>query len=237
MGVPVPLYSVPETHLPGTGGGIAVTEAPGGMAWEGTQQTHPPPGEDAESQETVQRPDGQKAVSTPQVPPIPRAHSPSEGSTALVKEDERESSDEADETSSQNTTQGEKRSGFGWFSWFRSKPPDKAAPSGDEDSPDSPDSEPQPLPATGTFSTGTGRGDVRGPASSWGTAEGTGSGGLSGPEGVSSELYFSPGVLLPPPPMKGAVPLYNPAQVPQLPVATSLNRPNRLAQRRYPTQP
>ncbi|XP_039737343.1 protein transport protein Sec16B isoform X3 [Pteropus medius] len=258
MGVPVPLYSVPETHLPGTGGGIAVTEAPGGMAWEGTQQTHPPPGEDAESQETVQRPDGQTAASTPQVPPIPRAHSPSEGSTALVKEDEGESSDEADKTSSQNTTQGEKRSGFGWFSWFRSKPPDKAPPSGDEDSPDSPDSEthrgsaprraspglsltplpqPQPLPATGTFSTGTGRGDVRGPASSWGTAEGTGSGGLSGPEGVSSELYFSPGVLLPPPPMKGAVPLYNPAQVPQLPVTTSLTRPNRLAQRRYPTQP
>ncbi|ELK16235.1 Protein transport protein Sec16B [Pteropus alecto] len=129
MGVPVPLYSVPETHLPGTGGGIAVTEAPGGMAWEGTQQTHPPPG-------------------------------------------------------------------FGWFSWFRSKPPDKVPPSGDEDSPDGPDS-----------------------------------------EGVSSELYFSPGVLLPPPPMKGAVPLYNPAQVPQLPVTTSLTRPNRLAQRRYPTQP
>lgn len=145
------------------------------------------------------------------MPPIPRAHSPSEGSTALVKEDEGESSDEADKTSSQNTTQGEKvgdaegcrgggtgsflptvpvpsgradlgiwvsvlsppclstpvlgwgghishsageatlqaiaaplllqRSGFGWFSWFRSKPPDKAPPSGDEDSPDSPDSE------------------------------------------------------------------------------------------------
>lgn len=44
MGVPVPLYSVPETRLPGTGGGIAVTEVPGGMAWEGTQQTHLPPG-------------------------------------------------------------------------------------------------------------------------------------------------------------------------------------------------
>lgn len=141
MGVPVPLYSVPETRLPGTGGGIAVTEVPGGMAWEGTQQTHPPPGEDTVSQETVQGPDGQTAASTPQVPPIPRAHSISEGSTASVKEDEEESSDEADKKSSQNTTQGEKRSGFGWFSWFRSKPPDKTPPSGDEDSPDSPDSE------------------------------------------------------------------------------------------------
>ncbi|TKC40228.1 hypothetical protein EI555_003250, partial [Monodon monoceros] len=51
--------------------------------------------------------------------------------------------------------------------------------------------------------------------------------------GVSSGLYFNPGVLLPPPTLKGAVPLYNPSQ---LSVATSLNRPNRLAQRRYPTQ-
>ncbi|XP_015996723.2 protein transport protein Sec16B isoform X3 [Rousettus aegyptiacus] len=237
MAVPVPLYSVPETRLPGTGGGTAVTEAPGGVAGEGTQRTHPPPGEDTVSPETVQRPDGQTAASTPQVPPIPRAHSASEGSTASVKEDEGESSDEAEEKSSPNTTQGEKKSGFGWFSWFRSKPPNKAAPSGDEDSPDSPDSEPQALPAAGTFSTGTGGGDVQGPTSSWGTAEAAGSGGLSGPEGVSSELYLSPGVLPPPPPMKGAVPLYNPAQVPQVPVATGLHRPNRLAQRRYPTQP
>lgn len=44
MAVPVPLYSVPETRLPGTGGGTAVTEAPGGVAGEGTQRTHPPPG-------------------------------------------------------------------------------------------------------------------------------------------------------------------------------------------------
>lgn len=44
-GVPVPLYSVPETHLPGIGGGLAVTEAPGGRAWEEAQQTQPHPGE------------------------------------------------------------------------------------------------------------------------------------------------------------------------------------------------
>lgn len=43
-GVPVPLYSVPETHLPGIGGGMAVTEAPGGRAWEEAQRTHPAPG-------------------------------------------------------------------------------------------------------------------------------------------------------------------------------------------------
>ncbi|KAB1260341.1 Protein transport protein Sec16B [Camelus dromedarius] len=32
-------------------------------------------------------------------------------------------------------------SGFGWFSWFRSKPATHASPSGDEDSSDTPDSE------------------------------------------------------------------------------------------------
>ncbi|KAB1260338.1 Protein transport protein Sec16B [Camelus dromedarius] len=46
-------------------------------------------------------------------------------------------------------------SGFGWFSWFRSKPATHASPSGDEDSSDTPDSEqetprasspPQPSP-------------------------------------------------------------------------------------------
>lgn len=43
-GVPVPLYSVPEAHLPGTGGSVAVTGTPGGRAWEEAQQMHPPPG-------------------------------------------------------------------------------------------------------------------------------------------------------------------------------------------------
>lgn len=43
-GVPVPLYSVPKTHLPGISGGLAVTEAPGGRAWEGAQQTQTYPG-------------------------------------------------------------------------------------------------------------------------------------------------------------------------------------------------
>ena len=35
-------------------------------------------------------------------------------------------------------------------------------------------------------------------------------------QGVSSELYFKAGVLPPPPPVKGSVPLYNPSQVPQV---------------------
>lgn len=44
MGVPVPLYSVPEARLPGIGGSTAVTEAPGGRPWAETQQPPPPPG-------------------------------------------------------------------------------------------------------------------------------------------------------------------------------------------------
>ncbi|KAB0397378.1 hypothetical protein E2I00_019657, partial [Balaenoptera physalus] len=319
-GVPVPLYSVPETHLPGTGGSVAVTGTPGGRAWEEAQQMHPPPGENTVSPETFQHPDGQKVVSKPQVPLISRARNISESSTVSVKEDEEESSDEADKKSSETTAQREKlgdakestkrekrpcrpqnspsslqSSGFGWLSWFRPKPARDAPPAGDKDASDSPDSEqedprassppqpspglsptpppaPQPLPDAGASSrdTGTanlmssglpvvlsalpggggggcllgvgtplsraagtplthcfpGGSEARGSASGAGRAEGTGSGGLSGPEDVSSGLYFNPGVLLPPPPLKGA-----------LSMATSLNRPNRLAQRRYPTQP
>ncbi|XP_045249085.2 protein transport protein Sec16B isoform X4 [Macaca fascicularis] len=198
-----------------------------------------------------------------------RAPSISESSTNSAKEDEEESSDEADKNSPQNTArrgklgdgkEHTKSSGFGWFSWFRSKPTKNASPSGEEDSSDSPDCEREtprassphqaglglsltpspdspPLPALSAFSVGTGGGEGQGSTSSGGAAAGAGVGGLSGPESVSFELCSNPGVLLPPPALKGAVPLYNPSQVPQLPMATSLNRPNRLAQRRYPTQP
>ncbi|XP_034866608.1 protein transport protein Sec16B isoform X2 [Mirounga leonina] len=258
--VPVPLYSVP-----GTGGSLAVTGTPGGGAWEETQQIHPPVGENTVSQGSFQHPDGQNVVSQPQVPAIPRSRNNSESSTVSVKEDEEESSDEADKKSSQSLAQKEKpgdekenmkSSGFGWFSWFRSKPTNNASASG-EDSSDSPNSEetsrassppeagpgftltslPEPQSLPDTLSGATGEGQVRGSASGGRAAEGAGSEGLSGPEAVSSELYFNPGVLLPPTPLKGSVPLYNPSQVPQLSMVSSLNRPNRLAQRRYPTQP
>lgn len=65
---------------------------------------------------------------------MPRVRHVSEGSTVSVKEDEEESSDEEDKKSSQNTAQREKSSGFGWFSWFRSKPTTNTSPSADEDS-------------------------------------------------------------------------------------------------------
>ncbi|XP_034523539.1 protein transport protein Sec16B-like [Ailuropoda melanoleuca] len=223
-------------------------------------------GENTDSQGSFQHPDGQKVVSQPQVPVIPRSRNNSEGSTVSVKEDEEESTDEADKKSSQSSAQKEtpgdgkentRSSGFGWFSWFRSKPTNSACVSG-EDSSDRVDSEetsrassppeagpgftptslpePQSLPGASILSGATDEGEVRGLASGGGAAEGAGSGGLSGPETVSSELYFNPGVLLPPTPLKGSVPLYNPSQVHQLSLATSLNRPSRLAQRRYPTQ-
>ncbi|KAM6217275.1 protein transport protein Sec16B [Rhynchocyon petersi] len=257
MGAQVPLYSLPETLPPGTVSSVTVTTAPGAKTREESLQMQSPLGENTLSQESVQHPYGQEVISKPQ------AQTSSENSGVSGKEDE-ESSEEEDENSLQNKAQGEnvkenaKRSGFGWFSWFRSKPTSTSS-SGDEDSSDSPDSEetprassppqagpsvsltpapgPWPLPATDTFSQGSGGSQAHGPISSGGNAEVTGIGGLQGPQGVSSQPYFNPGAVLPPPTLKGAVPLYNPSQVPQLSMATSLNRPNRLAQRRYPTQP
>ncbi|XP_032147202.1 protein transport protein Sec16B isoform X1 [Sapajus apella] len=265
-GALIPLYSVPETHLPGTGSTVAVTGSPGGTVWEETPQTHLGPGDNTVSQETSQPPGGQEVISKPQTPVVARARTISDSSTNSVKEHEEESSDEAEKNSPQNAAQrgtlGDgkehtKSSGLGWFSWFRSKPTKNTSPSGEEDSLDSPDSEetprassphqagldlsltpsPESPPLAAVSTSGdTGGGEGRGSVSSGGAAT-AGVGGLSGPESAFFELCSNPGVLLPPPAVKGAVPLYNPSQVPQLPMATSLNRPNRLAQRRYPTQP
>ncbi|MBZ3887469.1 Protein transport protein Sec16B [Sciurus carolinensis] len=160
MQAPVPLYSVPETHLPGPSGdsvcdSVAVTGAPGGRAWEETLQTQPTSGASAASQDTAQHPGGPQDISKPQVPLALRARNFSESSTILGQEDE-ESSDEADKKSSPNAAQrekpgdvkeGTKGSGFGWFSWFRSKPRSNVSPSGEEDSGDSTDSEEKPDPA------------------------------------------------------------------------------------------
>ncbi|CAH6789344.1 protein transport protein Sec16B [Phodopus roborovskii] len=272
MGTPVPLYSVPATHLSVTSGGgsssMAVTGAPGGRDGEEMLQIHPSLGENMAPQEPLQDPAGLEVVSSPQVPPAPRAQRFSEDSTISARKDEEASSDEADEPSHLDASQrgkpedgkeNAKSSGFGWFSWFRSKPSNSVSPSGDEDSSDSSDSEesastspphhpspglsptpplksPSPLDAS-TFSRGIGGSNLLGSSNSSGAAEGAGVGSFLRPQGVSSEYYSQPGALPPPPTLQGAVPLYNPSQVPQLSTATSLNRPNRLAQRRYPTQP
>ncbi|KAM6166242.1 protein transport protein Sec16B [Erethizon dorsatum] len=259
-GAPVPLSSVPETHPPGTGNGgdsVGVTGAPGGRTLEETLQMHPASGENTVSQETSQHGDGQSVSPQLQVPPAPRARSFSENSSVSVQEDE-ESSDEADKKPSSNAAQREKSgdvkdntksSGFGWFSWFRSKPSNNS-PSEEDSLSDCTDSEVSPIvysphqtslrlsPTLPLESPSLPGGDeLPEPLPSGGTAESTGIGAFSGLEGVSSELYSKPGVLPPPPPLRGAVPLYNPYQVPQLSMATSLNPLNRLAQRRYPTQP
>ncbi|XP_004688187.1 PREDICTED: protein transport protein Sec16B [Condylura cristata] len=275
-GVPVPLYSVPLTHHPGTGGSVAVTAAPGGSSWEENQQMYSPPGEKTVTQENFQHPSGPMGIPQPQAPLIPGAGSVAESSAK--EQGEEDSSDETDKKASQKAAHREKQgegkentksSGFGWFSWFRSKP-SNASPSEDEDSSDSSDSEQtsrapsptqagpgpsltpvpeaRPLPGTSAFPRryryhqpdglwAICEHEVPGSVFRGGAAESTGNGGLSGPEGVSSEIYFNPGPLLPPPTFSGAVPLYNPSQVPQLSTTTGLNRPNRLAQRRYPTQP
>ncbi|KAM7336125.1 hypothetical protein ACRRTK_004618 [Alexandromys fortis] len=274
IGTPVPLYSVPATHLSVTSGdgsnnSVAVTGAPGARAGEEMPRIHPSLGENTAPQEPLQDPDGLEVVSSPQAPPAPRAQRFSEGSTVSAKEEEGGSSDGADESSHHDTSQrgkpgdgkaATKSSGFGWFSWFRSKPANSASPSGDEDSSGSSDSEqespgtsPPHRPGLGlsptpplespslsdasTSSRGIGGSNPLGSLNSSGIAEVTGIGGFSGPQGVSSEFYSPPGALPPPPTLQGAVPLYNPSQVPQLSTATNLNRPNRLAQRRYPTQP
>ncbi|XP_041518570.1 protein transport protein Sec16B isoform X1 [Microtus oregoni] len=274
MGTPVPLYSVPATHLSMTSGdgsnkSVAVTGAPGARAGEEMLRIHPSLGENTAPQEPLQDPDGLEVVSSPQAPPAPRAQSFSEDSTVSAKEEEGGSSDGADEPSHHDTSQrgkpedgktATKSSGFGWFSWFRSKPANSTSPSGDEDSSGSSDSE-QESPSTSpphhtglglsptpplespslsdasTSSRGIGGSNPLGSLNSSGIAEVTGIGGFSGAQGVSSEFYSPPGALPPPPTLQGAVPLYNPSQVPQLSTATNLNRPNRLAQRRYPTQP
>uniref|UniRef100_A0A8D1KL26 Protein transport protein sec16 n=1 Tax=Sus scrofa TaxID=9823 RepID=A0A8D1KL26_PIG len=212
-GVPVPLYAVPETHPAGTLGSVAVTGAPGERAWEEAQQMHPPPGK------TCQR------VREPRVRRCGKAQARRGDLPTTVLPLPFQSS------------------GFGWFSWFRSKPTNNASPSGDEDSSDSPDSEVTSVGGHGSFR-GPFWGSVLSPGRprSWHLYPGLDAADAlifcSFPsQGVPSEPYFSSGILLPPPSMNGAVPLYNPSQVPQLSMATSLNRPSRLAQRRYPTQP
>uniref|UniRef100_A0A1U8BR35 Protein transport protein sec16 n=1 Tax=Mesocricetus auratus TaxID=10036 RepID=A0A1U8BR35_MESAU len=272
-GTSVPLYSVPATHVSvssggGSSSGMAARGSPGGRAGEETLWIQPSLGENTAPQEPLQDPDGLE-VSSPQAPQAPRTGRFSEDSTISSKKDEEASSDEADEPSHQDASQrgkpgdgkeNTKSSGFGWFSWFRSKPANSVSPSGDEDSSDISDSEqessspspprhiglglsptpsvesPSPLDAS-TFSRGIGGSNLPGSSNNSGTAEVTRIGSVLGPQGVSSEFYSQPGALPPPPTLQGAVPLYNPSQVPQLSTTTSLSRPNRLAQRRYPTQP
>ncbi|XP_044530826.1 protein transport protein Sec16B [Gracilinanus agilis] len=249
-GTSVPLYARPEMTM-------VVSSAK--LQPEEDQQAPPPPEDIPESQKSYQYqyPEIQKDSVAPRVRGI------SETSTISLDEEKEDSSDDDEKKADEDNVKGkkesgksEKGSGFGWFGWFRSKPAKNVEPSGEEDSSDSPDSEESsaeaqaplasatpsgpsnsfflPQPDANTFSRSLGKYDFmmvfserRGSMTNK---------SLPGMEAAPHELHFNPGGLPPPPTLGNAIPLYNPSQVPQLSITTSTNRPNRLAQRRYPTQ-
>ncbi|XP_055965590.1 protein transport protein Sec16B-like, partial [Sorex fumeus] len=216
--VPVPLYPVAPAALPGRGGSGAGPEAP-----------LPPAGDPGPAPEPFLPLDGVEVTPGPQVTPVPRV--PVSPASSAKKEQEVEEKEEEEESpAAREKQENSKGSGFGWFSWFRSKPSSSSS-SGDEDPSDSEDA-PRP-----SHPPRADPGPALMPSSAFqplsGAADGLRAGGLPGPAASPSD--FNPGFLLPPPTFQ--VPLYNPAQVPQLSTVSSQNRPNRLAQRRYPAQP
>ncbi|XP_025070561.1 protein transport protein Sec16B isoform X4 [Alligator sinensis] len=197
-----------------------------------------------------------------------RIRTVSECSTVSVEDDAHQLPGQAGEgaTKEQSSTEGAKQeetkgSGFGWFSWFRSKPDKDVASSRDrsETAPDSTVLESQeqtlsssPLCATPTAGTSP---SSHAPASgsvpvfrSSASNEPTATTGPDGrklaafPEvGGQNDSYgplSGPGGCLPPP-GEGLVPLFNPGHIPQLfsAVSPGLSQPKRLSQRRYPTLP
>ncbi|XP_038614098.1 protein transport protein Sec16B-like isoform X2 [Tachyglossus aculeatus] len=207
------------------------------------------------SPERVQNSEAPTVPSESQSSLTPRSRSISRTSTISLEEEDREGMDSVDDAAlgANGEEENNKSSGFGWFSWFRPKSTKTVAPAEEENSWN--DSEPETLfhpqemasaaspspflppslPHSGAnpFSRSEG-GAMRGGDK----AVGLQAGGVPMTEGISHDSYFGPGTL-PPPPPSGAVPLYNPSQMSQLTstMATGLNRPNRLAQRRYPAQP
>ncbi|XP_043820638.1 protein transport protein Sec16B isoform X2 [Dromiciops gliroides] len=239
-GTPVPLYARPETTMTAS----SVTTQP-----EEDRQVYLPQEDIPESQNSYQYqyPEIQKT------PLAPRVRGISESSTISCDEEKEDPSDDDEKKAVQDNAKNKKESeknakgsGFGWFGWFRSKPTKMS--SVEEDSSDSPDSEETPteaqpplastIPSMSSmpfFLPHPGANTVSSP----GDGERRGSminKNLPSMEGSPHELPFNTTGLPPPPTLGNAVPLYNPSQVPQLYMTTSVNRPNRLAQRRYPTQ-
>ncbi|XP_025070559.1 protein transport protein Sec16B isoform X2 [Alligator sinensis] len=212
--------------------------------------------------------DVQKNITEEQSMSRARIRTVSECSTVSVEDDAHQLPGQAGEgaTKEQSSTEGAKQeetkgSGFGWFSWFRSKPDKDVASSRDrsETAPDSTVLESQeqtlsssPLCATPTAGTSP---SSHAPASgsvpvfrSSASNEPTATTGPDGrklaafPEvGGQNDSYgplSGPGGCLPPP-GEGLVPLFNPGHIPQLfsAVSPGLSQPKRLSQRRYPTLP
>ncbi|XP_049633543.1 LOW QUALITY PROTEIN: protein transport protein Sec16B [Suncus etruscus] len=256
---PVPLYPVPQAPVPASWDSRALPEAPAGLGLAEAALTpgEPTPPEPFQPLYGVQVPPSTQVTSSPKAPGF--LESPAKEEQGEEEEEDEKEEEDEEEKSLPNFAAREKQgdgkgnpkgSGFGWFSWFRSKPSSSSS-SGDEDSSRS-DSEETPgaqsgplanpgpslLPATESQPPmGISTGEAPGALAGGGAARVTGSGGLPELAASPPELSFTPGFLLPPPSFQGGVPLYNPAQVPQLSPRTGQNRPNRLAQRRYPAQP
>ncbi|XP_032660683.1 protein transport protein Sec16B isoform X3 [Chelonoidis abingdonii] len=245
----------------------------GGISNDHSPQVYQPPGSAVRLQ-GHSRPFGiQKNILEQQNVLNARARTVSESSAISMEEDTLRPPEGTGEgvTVQRPSTEGAEReeakgSGFGWFSWFRSKPSKEVTPSRDVSGPapvsaalgsqqekDAPAPLPSPPPpATGASSSShppcllpaspspLSRSSAMNEAKGLQDPDGRESAALPGAGGQDDShgpLSGPGGLLLAP--SRGQVPLFNPAQVPQLSTAASLGlgQPKRLSQRRYPAQP
>ncbi|CAM4591262.1 unnamed protein product [Lepidochelys olivacea] len=244
----------------------------GGMSNDHSPQAYQPPGRAVRLQ-GCSRPFGvQKNVLEQQSMLNARVRTISESSTISMEEDALQPPEGSGEgvAAEQPSKEGAEReeakgSGFGWFSWFRSKPSKEVTPSRDVSGPapvsaalasqeeDAAAPFPPP-PATGASPSSSHPPRLlpssRSPFSRSPAAMNEAK-GLQGPDGRESADFpgaggqdDSHGPLSGPGGLLfahsgGQIPLFDPAQVPQLSTAASLglSQPKRLSQRRYPTQP
>ncbi|MEE6495980.1 hypothetical protein FKM82_002190 [Ascaphus truei] len=187
----------------------------------------------------------------------------SEVSTVSVEEEEEEEDEEnraEEEAPAREPNERKKDSGFGWFGWFRSKPPkDTATSQGESFKPTDPTlQETPPLPnptavadtsshpppplsylpshnRTNPFSRSAGIKEIENPPNNNSTAI------LPEVEGHLGNLMTPPNYSLSVPgdqatPPAGAIPLYHPSQFPS-DVGQITNKPSRPFRGRYPAQP
>ncbi|KAM6343147.1 LOW QUALITY PROTEIN: protein transport protein Sec16B-like [Alca torda] len=235
-----PLPGVQQELQPPTLGPGMATPLGGGFA-EPPPQVVPTAGEAGEFWGAPLSPGGvQPSLPAEQEELKARARTISETSTVSLGDDSQPSSESTAEDTTEELAPAEaakpdedKSSGFRWFGWFRSKPtketPSKAT---SERALNSPTPELQertsPSPVDAPLAAGTGplaQPPSRNPVSievrgSWDAESGESAGEQTGSHK--------------PPPAVGSVPLFNPAQVPQLAAASRPNQPRLLSQHRYP---
>ncbi|XP_066180812.1 protein transport protein Sec16B [Sylvia atricapilla] len=226
------------------------TPAPlGGDFAEPLPQPVPPAGEAGKSWGARLSPgEVQPALPAEQEELQSRSRTVSETSTVSLG-DSRPSGDSADEDAAEEHAQAtkpeeDKRSGFRWFGWFRSKPTKEASPKAEsETDSDSPTSGPQewtsPSPPIAPLAAGTNplaQPLSRNPGGMQGestfavnpvSAEVKASWEKDGRQSAGQQSGY-PGPL---PPL-ASIPLFNPAQVSQLPARP--NQPRLLSRHRYP---